>query len=209
MKRFNSHEKIPRRSQGSHDIFLPASGEDPRGYMRLDPEYQEAAPDVSDPKNEGNQWNEEAGGVENAIGEGAHANGALDAMIEPATPRQDVNSYDGGAEGDNVKAMVQSAAEESEEDESAGPFEDWKPAEKSKWEYDKEKDTPEMHDIKMLLERGCKKQKLRAHSDLLPNRAVNDWALSFGEHFDIQTEAKGKNIAAEQLYRQYQENTIL
>ena len=148
VKRFNSHEKIPRRSQGSHDIFLPASGEDPRGYMRLDPEYQEAAPDVSDPKNEGNQWNEEAGGVENAIGEGAHANGALDAMIEPATPRQDVNSYDGGGEGDNVKAMVQSAAEESEEDESAGPFEDWKPAEKSKWEYNKEKDTPEMHDMK-------------------------------------------------------------
>ena len=66
----------------------------------------------------------------------------------------------------------------------------------------------EMHDIKMLLERGCKKQKLRAHSDLLPNRAVNDWALSFGENFDIQTEAKGKNIAAEQLYRQHLENTV-
>ena len=45
VKRFNSHEKIPRRSQGSHDIFLPASGEDPRGDMRIDPEYQEAAPD--------------------------------------------------------------------------------------------------------------------------------------------------------------------
>ena len=67
----------------------------------------------------------------------------------------------------------------------------------------------EMHDIKMLLERGCKKQKLRAHSDLLPNRAVNDWALSFGEHFDIQTEAKGKNIAAEQLYRQAVENSVI
>ena len=61
----------------------------------------------------------------------------------------------------------------------------------------------EMHDIKMLLERGCKKQKLRAHSDLLPNRKVNDWALSFGENFDIQTEAKGKNMAAEQLYDQW------
>ncbi len=67
----------------------------------------------------------------------------------------------------------------------------------------------EMHDIKMLLERGCKKQKLRAHSDLLPNRKVNDWALSFREHFDIQTEAKGKNMAAEQLYRQWIENTII
>jgi UV DNA damage endonuclease len=67
----------------------------------------------------------------------------------------------------------------------------------------------EMHDIKMLLERGCKKQKLRAHSDLLPNRKVNDWALSFGEHFDIQTEAKGKNMAQEQLYRQAVENNII
>ena len=66
----------------------------------------------------------------------------------------------------------------------------------------------EMHDIKMLLERGCKKQKLRAHSDLLPNRKVNDWALSFGEHFDIQTEAKGKNLAAEQLYRQHLQNLV-
>ena len=61
----------------------------------------------------------------------------------------------------------------------------------------------QMHDIKLLLERGCKKQKLRAHSDLLPNTAVNDWALSFSENFDIQTEAKGKNIAAEQLYQQW------
>lgn len=70
-----------------------------------------------------------------------------------------------------------------------------------------EKTHSEMHDIKMLLERGCKKQKLRAHSDLLPNRKVNDWALSFGEHFDIQTEAKGKNMAAEQLYDQWHETT--
>jgi len=67
----------------------------------------------------------------------------------------------------------------------------------------------EMHDIRMLLERGCKKQKLRAHSDLLPNRKVNDWALSFGEHFDIQTEAKGKNMAAEQLYRQALETSVI
>ena len=67
----------------------------------------------------------------------------------------------------------------------------------------------EMHDIKMLLERGCKKQKLRAHSDLLPNKAVNDWALSFSENFDIQTEAKGKNIAQEQLYRQAKETAVI
>ncbi len=66
-----------------------------------------------------------------------------------------------------------------------------------------------MHNIKDLLARGCKKQKLRAHSDLLPNKKVNDWALSFGENFDIQTEAKGKNMAAEQLYRQAVENNII
>ena len=67
----------------------------------------------------------------------------------------------------------------------------------------------EMHDIKDLLARGCKKQKLRAHSDLLPNRKVNDWALSFSENFDIQVEAKGKNMASEQLYRQAKENSVI
>jgi len=72
-----------------------------------------------------------------------------------------------------------------------------------------EKTHTEMHDIKMLLERGCKKQKLRAHSDLLPNRAVNDWALSFSENFDIQVEAKGKNMASEQLYRQAKETSVI
>lgn len=59
-----------------------------------------------------------------------------------------------------------------------------------------------LHNIKDLLLLGCKKQKLRAHSDLLPNHASNAWALSFGDHFDICTEAKGKNLAAEQLYEQ-------
>jgi len=59
-----------------------------------------------------------------------------------------------------------------------------------------------LHNIKDLLLLGCKKQKLRAHSDLLPNHASNAWALSFNDHFDIQTEAKGKNLAAEQLYEQ-------
>ena len=67
----------------------------------------------------------------------------------------------------------------------------------------------EMHNIKDLLARGCKKQKLRAHSDLLPNRKVNDWALSFSENFDIQVEAKGKNMATEQLYRQAKETAVI
>ena len=66
----------------------------------------------------------------------------------------------------------------------------------------------EMHNMKDLLDKGCKKQKLRAHSDLLPNTKVNDWALSFSDDFDIQVEAKGKNMASEQLYRQRESNTI-
>jgi len=66
----------------------------------------------------------------------------------------------------------------------------------------------EMHNIKDLIARGCKKVKLRSHSDLLPNAKVNDWALSFNEQFDIQVEAKAKNLAAEQLYRQSQSNII-
>jgi hypothetical protein len=61
----------------------------------------------------------------------------------------------------------------------------------------------EMHNIQDLLDRGCKKQKLRAHSDFLPNVKVNDWALSFLDEFDIQVEAKAKNLASEQLYDQY------
>ena len=59
-----------------------------------------------------------------------------------------------------------------------------------------------LHDIRVLLSFGCKKQKLRAHSDLFPNQKTNAWALSFRENFDIQTEAKGKNMAAQQVYEQ-------
>ena len=60
-----------------------------------------------------------------------------------------------------------------------------------------------MHDIQSLLDIGCKKQKLRAHSDFYPNEKVNEWALSFFDKFDIQCEAKAKNLASEQLYLQY------
>ena len=63
----------------------------------------------------------------------------------------------------------------------------------------------EMHDINILLEGGGKKQKLRAHSDFYPNTTVNEWALSFWDNFDIQCEAKAKNLASEQLYNQAKE----
>ena len=57
-----------------------------------------------------------------------------------------------------------------------------------------------LHSIPDLLESGAKKQKLRAHSDYYPNLDANDWALSFWDDFDIQCEAKAKNLASEQLY---------
>ena len=57
-------------------------------------------------------------------------------------------------------------------------------------------DTSVMPDHKLLLEDGYKKQKLRAHSDFYWNTAVNEWALSFSDQFDIMCESKGKNIAS-------------
>jgi UV DNA damage endonuclease len=58
--------------------------------------------------------------------------------------------------------------------------------------------------MKDLITLGCQKVKLRSHSDLLPNAAHNEWALSFLECMDIQVEAKAKNLAAEQLHNQAQ-----
>jgi UV DNA damage repair endonuclease len=57
-------------------------------------------------------------------------------------------------------------------------------------------------DLAALLAGGFKKQKLRAHSDMMWNTACNEWALGFAENFDIQCEAKGKNLASQQLYEQ-------
>ena len=53
-----------------------------------------------------------------------------------------------------------------------------------------------------LLAIGHKKQKLRAHSDFMWNDACNKWALTHLEWADIQVEAKGKNLASQQLYDQ-------
>jgi UV DNA damage repair endonuclease len=54
-------------------------------------------------------------------------------------------------------------------------------------------------DHAQLLATGVKKQHLRAHSDFMWNSAVNEWALAFAPDFDIQVEAKGKNIASHGL----------
>jgi UV DNA damage endonuclease len=57
-------------------------------------------------------------------------------------------------------------------------------------------------DLPTLLESGYKKAKLRAHSNFYWNTAVNEWALSFRENFDIMCESKAKNLASFALYEQ-------
>ena len=58
-------------------------------------------------------------------------------------------------------------------------------------------------DHKLLLESGHNKQKLRAHSDYYWNNAVNNWALSFYDKFDMMCESKAKNLASFKLYEDY------
>ena len=58
-----------------------------------------------------------------------------------------------------------------------------------------------------LLESGYKKGKLRAHSDMYWNSAVNEWAVSFAEDFDIMCESKAKQVASIDFYNNmYQQN---
>jgi UV DNA damage repair endonuclease len=57
-------------------------------------------------------------------------------------------------------------------------------------------------DYKLLLESGYKKAKLRAHSNFYWNTAVNKWALSFRDNFDIMCESKAKNLASRALYQE-------
>ena len=61
-------------------------------------------------------------------------------------------------------------------------------------------DIDTLPDMEKLLEQGYKKQKLRAHSDFMWNRAVNDWALSFRDTADIMVESKAKNLASIKLF---------
>ena len=67
-------------------------------------------------------------------------------------------------------------------------------------------DKPEMS---ILLEQGYKKAKLRAHSDLMWNTTVNEWALSFLGTHDIMCEAKAKNLASFALANQAKELGLL
>ena len=60
-----------------------------------------------------------------------------------------------------------------------------------------------------LMEDGYKKGKLRAHSNFYWNTAVNEWALSFLDQFDIMAESKGKNLASFELANQAKELGLL
>ena len=64
-------------------------------------------------------------------------------------------------------------------------------------------DPDTLPDMTQLLAQGFKKQKLRAHSDFMWNRAVNTWAAGFSANFDIQVEAKGKNLARDQFVNSF------
>ena len=59
-------------------------------------------------------------------------------------------------------------------------------------------------DFQSLEEQGHKKGKLRAHSDMMWNDAVNDWALGFLEYADIMVESKFKNLASIDLHKYYE-----
>jgi UV DNA damage repair endonuclease len=54
-------------------------------------------------------------------------------------------------------------------------------------------------DMAELLASGKKKNKLRSHSDYYNNTALNEWAKTFGDKFDIILESKAKNLASKQL----------
>ncbi len=58
-------------------------------------------------------------------------------------------------------------------------------------------------DRDILIGQGKNRQKLRAHSDYYWNKAVNDWAMSFNDKFDIMCESKAKNLAVAKLYEEY------
>jgi len=60
-----------------------------------------------------------------------------------------------------------------------------------------------------LIESGHSKQKLRAHSDYYWNDAVNDWALTFLDNFDMMCESKAKNLASHKLHERAKENGII
>ena len=69
--------------------------------------------------------------------------------------------------------------------------------------------TVDLPQMPSLLEQGYKKAKLRAHSNLMWNTTVNEWALSFLGTHDIMCEAKAKNLASFALADQAKKLSLL
>jgi UV DNA damage endonuclease len=65
--------------------------------------------------------------------------------------------------------------------------------------------TDTLPDYHALIASGSNKQKLRAHSEYYWNDAVNDWALTFYDKFDIMCESKAKNLASFKLHDRYKQ----
>jgi UV DNA damage repair endonuclease len=60
-------------------------------------------------------------------------------------------------------------------------------------------------DLTTLLESGHKRQKLRAHSDFMWNKAVNEWAYTHWEWADLMVESKAKNLASFTLHEHFKQ----
>ena len=56
-----------------------------------------------------------------------------------------------------------------------------------------------MPDYQIALSAGVKKASLRAHSDFYWCKASNEWAGTFLPYFDMEAEAKAKNLASKAL----------
>ena len=70
-----------------------------------------------------------------------------------------------------------------------------------------EHDLDQLIDIDQQLAKGFKKNKLRAHSDFMWNRAVNDWCRQHWEWADVQCECKSKNLGSQKLLNHWQGST--
>lgn len=67
--------------------------------------------------------------------------------------------------------------------------------------YTQSREQYQTHDLYDSAALNVSKQKLRAHSDYMHNQAINDWMLQHWEWADIMVEAKGKNLASDQLVK--------
>ena len=60
-------------------------------------------------------------------------------------------------------------------------------------------DPEALPDFAALIEAGVPARELRAHSERMWNRAINDWAVGHLAWTDLEVEAKGKNLASHDL----------